>query len=116
MSVVRATVSFNISVPSIDPAGKTTSVVPVPSVVTVSAVIDAPPRVIEVAVVAPKVKAPAVERSKALASDEPVVVKLSAPMLIAPKLAVIEPASRAPTVVTLESVSRAVSIVVYVVA
>ncbi len=37
-------------------------------------------------------------------------MKLSVPMLIAPKLEVIEPASRAPTVVTFESVSSAASI------
>ena len=45
VSVVRVTVSSNISVPSIDPAGSTNSAVPVPSVVIVTAVVDAEPKV-----------------------------------------------------------------------
>ena len=69
--------SFKISVPSIEPAGRATSAVPVPSVVTVKAVTEAPPSVIEVAFVAPKVSAPASARSKTFDSTPPVAPKTS---------------------------------------
>ena len=45
VSVARVTVSSNISVPSIEPAGRATSAVPVPSVVKVTAVVEAEPSV-----------------------------------------------------------------------
>ena len=63
----------------------------------------------EVAFVLPKVRAPAVERSKLLANIVPVVVMLSAPVSIAPKPEVIEPASRAPVPVIAVATASLVS-------
>lgn len=63
----------------------------------------------EVALVLPKVRAPEVERSKLLAETVPVVVMLSAPVSIAPKPEVIEPASRAPVPVIAVATASLVS-------
>ena len=96
VSVVNVTVSSRISVPEIDPVGRTTSASPVPSVRSLIAVMDPEPISIEVAVEVPMERRPAVDLVRVLPLTVPVVVMLSAPVSIDPKFAVIDPASRAP--------------------